>query len=170
MEWLGLEIHPETPPGGRELGEDFPEGRRRQLYERLNESGKQYGISFRSGGRVSNTHLALILGEYAKETGHFDVLHENLFKAYFEDGKDIGDRETLLQLAEGAGLSREEVEQAWQDQGWEERLRHIREAAEREAVTGTPTFVVNDKYRIVGALPYEEFQNALRRIKEEEDQ
>ena len=143
---------------------------RRQLNDRLNTSGKDYGISFKSDGLLSNTHLALTLSEYAKEKGNFGTLHKKLFHAYFEGKKDIGDKGVLLQLAEEAGLSREEVEEAWQDPVWEERLKQVSAAAHKDEATGVPTFIINDKYRIVGAQPYEEFQKSLRDIVEKENE
>ncbi|MCL4416176.1 MAG: DsbA family protein [Actinobacteria bacterium] len=122
--WQGLEIHPETPPEGHDMNEGFPPEILSQFYHQFNESGKDYGINFnRNDGYLANSRLALILSEYAKKAGSFDILHLNIIKAYFEEGKDIGDRQVLLQLAESSGLSHEEVEQAWQDVSLEQHLQ-----------------------------------------------
>ncbi|MDW7672952.1 MAG: DsbA family protein, partial [Bacillota bacterium] len=165
--WQGLEIHPETPPEGRDMSEEYPPQTRSQLYQQLNESGMNYGISFkRSTGYLANSRLALVLSEYAKKTASFDSVHPNIFKAYFEDGKDIGDREVLLHLAESVGLSREEVEQAWQDEALEQDLQEVATIASQEGTTAVPTFIINDKYRIVGAQPYQVFQETLKKIAE----
>ncbi len=53
--WQGLEIHPETPPEGRDMSAEFPPEIRNQLYHRLNEMGKNYGVHFnRSDGFLPN--------------------------------------------------------------------------------------------------------------------
>ncbi|WP_366923374.1 DsbA family protein [Metallumcola ferriviriculae] len=94
-------------------------------------------------------------------------MHKNLFQAYFKERKNIGDREVLLQLAEKAGFLREEVQKAWQNPIFEERLKQFSADASKKGATGVPTFVINDRYRIVGAQPYEEFQKIFNNIAEE---
>ncbi len=163
--WQGLEIHPETPPEGRDMSKEFSSENLRQFYNQFNESGKDYNINFkRNDGYLANSRLALILSEYAKKTGSFDILLLNIFKAYFEEGKDIGDRQVLLQLAKSSGLSREEVEQAWQDLSLGQLLQKIATTAHQEGATGVPTFIINKEFSIVGAQPYSVFQEKLNKI------
>lgn len=88
-----------------------------------------------------------------------------IFNAYFAEGKDIGDRQVLLQLAEASGLSQKEVEQAWEDESLKLQLQEIAATAQKEGARGgVPTFIINDKYRIVGAQPYDVFQETLQKI------
>ena len=164
--WQGLEIHPETPPEGRDISAEYPPEIRNQLYHRLNEMGKVYGVSFnRSDGYLPNSRRALMLSEYAKKTSSFAALHLKIFKAYFEEGRNIGDPEVLIGLAESSGISREEVEQAWQDESLKQQLQEIAAIAHREGATGgVPTFIINDRYKIVGAQPYNVFQETLQKI------
>ncbi|WP_089750130.1 MULTISPECIES: DsbA family oxidoreductase [unclassified Candidatus Frackibacter] len=164
-EWYGLEIHPETPLGGEDITKKFDSKSIERLYDRLNQRGKEYGIKFNQSKKLSNTHLALILSEYAKETGCFEAFHHRLFEAYFEDEKDIGDKEVLLQIANEVGLSKDEVKEAWQDSKWEEKLKAITQKSVVHGATGVPTFIINDEYRIVGAQPYEKFEEILKKIK-----
>jgi predicted DsbA family dithiol-disulfide isomerase len=153
------------------MSAEFPPEIRSPLFNRLNEMGKPYNVHFnRNDGYLANSRRALILSEYAKRTSSFATLHLKIFKAYFEEGKDIGDRQVLLQLAEASGLSREEVEQAWQDASLELQLQEIAATAQKEGARGgVPTFIINDKYRIVGAQPYNVFQEALQKIVAEEE-
>ena len=164
--WQGLEIHPETPPEGRDISAEYPPEIRSQLYHRLNEMGKGYGVCFnRSDGYLPNSRRALMLSEYAKGTSSFSTLHLKIFKAYFEEGRNIGDPEVLIGLAETSGISREEVEQAWQDESLKQQLQEIAAIAHREGATGgVPTFIINDRYKIVGAQPYNVFQETLQKI------
>jgi len=164
--WQGLEIHPETPQEGRDMSAEFPPEIRSQLYHRLNEMGKVYGVHFnRSDGFLPNSRRALILSEYAKRAGIFAVLHLKIFKAYFEESKDIGDPGVLIELAQSSGLTREEVEQAWEDISLKQKLQEIAATADQEGATGgVPTFIINGKYKIVGAQPYSIFQETLQKI------
>ncbi len=164
--WQGLEIHPETPPEGRDMSAEFPPEIRNQLYHSLNEMGKAYGIHFnRSDGFLPNSRRALILSEYAKNTSYFAALHLKIFKAYFEEGMDIGDPEVLIEIAESSGFSWEEVEQAWQDASLNQQLQEIAAAAHQEgAAGGVPTFIINERHIIVGAQPYSVFQETLQKI------
>ncbi len=148
------------------MSAEYPPEIRSQLYHRLNEMGKVYGVYFnRSDGYLANSRRALILSEYAKKAGVFSTLHLKIFKAYFEEGRDIGDREVLIELAESSGLSREEVEQAWQDVSLKQQLQEIATTAHREGATGgVHTFIINEKYKIVGAQPYSVFHETLQKI------
>ncbi len=148
------------------MSAEFPPEIRSQLYHRLNEMGKVYGIYFnRSDGFLPNSQRALILSEYAKKAGVFATLHLKIFKAYFEEGSDIGDPEVLLHLAESSGLSRKGVEQAWQDISLKKQLQEIAATAHQEGATaGVPAFIINGKHRIVGAQPYNVFQKTLQKI------
>jgi predicted DsbA family dithiol-disulfide isomerase len=148
------------------MSAEFPPEIRSQLYNRLNEMGKVYGVHFnRSDGFLPNSQRALILSEYAKKAGVFATLHLKIFKAHFEEGKDIGDPEVLIELAESSGLSRKEVEQAWQDVSLKQQLQEIATTAHKEGATGgVPTFIINERYKIVGAQPYGVFQETLQKI------
>ncbi len=148
------------------MSAEFPPEIRGKLYQRLNEMGKAYGVHFnRSDGFLPNSRRALILSEYAKNTSSFAPLHLKIFKAYFEEGRDIGDPEVLIELAESSGISREEVEQAWQDNSLKQQLQEIATTAHREGATGgVPTFIINERHKIVGAQPYSVFQETLQKI------
>ncbi len=55
------------------------------------------------------------VSELARDKGVYDEVHNNLFKAYFLAGKNIGDQEVLFDIAEDAGLERGEVKAALED-------------------------------------------------------
>jgi predicted DsbA family dithiol-disulfide isomerase len=159
-----MEIHPETPHEGRDMSQLYPPQMREEIFGQLNLMGKHYGIKFKANSWLANSRLSLILSEYAKEAGVFDQLHQNLFQAYFEEGLDIGNKETLLQLAVNIGLSREETEQSWLKQIFQQRLEEISTYARQNGISAVPTFIINGTHRIAGAQPYETFQDILHKI------
>ncbi|HZW82763.1 MAG TPA: DsbA family protein [Candidatus Deferrimicrobium sp.] len=168
-EWVGFEIHPETPPEGLPLANLFPEEAIKGMHERLKEMGQQYGLEFNPQVHLSNSHMALEAGEYAKEKGMFHAFHTAVFRAYFTDGIAIGDLEELLNLAEGVGMDREDLRKALAEKRYAQNLRDTQKEARRYGINSAPTFIINNRYKIVGAQPLEEFRKALEQISQEMD-
>ncbi len=78
-----------------------------------------------------------------------------LFKAYFEDGKDIGDKNVLLELAEGVGLDRSMTERLLSGDADLDKIRERDVHARERGVTGVPTFVIANQHVVPGAQPPE---------------
>lgn len=164
MEWLNIEIHPETPRQGRSIKELFPASSVEGMYGHLNEMGKQYGINFSANDRLSNSRLSILLGEYIhlNTPEHEDNYHDAIFRAYFSEGRNIGDQEVLSELLQQMGMSADALSRALHDPASEDRMRENSQSAHRLGVTGTPTFFIG-KERVVGAQPYPNLLLAARR-------
>jgi len=161
IEWLGFEIHPETPPRGMPLAQLFPRADVEVMTKRLNSMGEPYRLAFRKIVNISNSRLSLEAGEFAKEQGRFDRFHRAIFEAYFSHGKDIGDIDVLTQLGTQAGLDPDALRNALQTGRYRRVLEEMREEAERLGVTAAPTFFFG-KERVIGAQPIEVFRELLR--------
>ena len=162
-----LEIHPGTPAEGRPVSElGYPPDRWARMMENLERMGKAEGIVFSERTFTTNSHKALLLAEAAKEEGSvvFEALNEGLFRAYFTEGKNIGDPLVLRDVAKAAGVPAGRLEQAWSDAAFEERLDRDREAAERIGITGIPVFIVDGRWILEGAVPVEMLREAAKRI------
>lgn len=162
MEWLGIEIHPDTPPGGRSVTDLFKQGDVDRMMKHLRAMGVPLGIIFSDITRISNSRLALQAGEFAEEHGRFDELHEALFQAYFSQGLDIGDQEVIMELGRVVGLDVELLGKALQEGSYLPKLKQAQEEASRLGVTGVPTFFLGDGKSLVGAQPLEVFRKTLR--------
>lgn len=88
-------------------------------------------------------------------------LEEQLFRAHFEDGKDIGSEDVLVELGTAAGLSAEQVREALAEDRWETAVKQDLATAQALGVSGVPFFVLERKYGISGAQPVEVFAQAL---------
>jgi len=163
-QWLPMEIHPETPPEGALLSEHLPHIDWDDLYRHLRASGKEFGIIFGEVRLLPNSRQALELAEYAREQGLHDKIHEVLFRAYFTDLRDIGDRQVLLDIACRVGLAPEKAQEALDAGRYRERLDRVQREARLREITGVPTFIINDKVIIVGAQPLDVFRKMLSRI------
>ena len=162
-----LEIHPETPPEGRPISElGYPPDQWARLMENLERMGKAEGIVFSERTFTTNSHKALLLAEATKKDGSvvFEALNEGLFRAYFTEGRNIGDPQVLLDVAQAAGVPTGRLEQAWSDAAYEERLGEDREAAARIGITGIPVFIVDSRWIIEGAVPVEMLREAAKKI------
>jgi predicted DsbA family dithiol-disulfide isomerase len=128
-------------------------------------------MEFKSTERIYNTRLAHEATEYAREQGKGNEFHKVIFRMVYAEGKDPSQWDVLRSAAQEVGLDGEalqrdvEMERGTYKDNVEEQVRQ----AYRIGVTGVPTYVINDRYAIVGAQPYEVFQNALDQIMNQKD-
>lgn len=163
-----LEIHPETPAEGRPISElGYPPDQWTRMMENLERMGKAEGIDFSERTFTTNSHKALLLAEAAKEEGPevFEALNEGLFRAYFTEGRNIGDPQVLRDVAQAAGVPDRRLEQAWSDAAYEERLARDHAAAAEIGITGIPVFIVDGRWIIEGAVPVEMLREVAKKIR-----
>lgn len=161
VEWIGMEIHPETPEEGVDLNKRFGKDRLKAVLQSLNKAGKSYDIKFGKLENMPNSHNSLEASEYARSVGKFDAFNEMLMKAYFTDNYDIGSVEVLLELGEACGLNKEDLRSAIINKSFEDKLKEGVKLAQKYGVTSTPTFIINDKHTIVGAQSIDVFRKIL---------
>lgn len=164
VEWLGFEIHPETPPEGMPLVKLFPRADVEGMTRRLNSMGAPYGLAFRKIVNISSSRLSLEAGEFAKAQGRFEEFHSAIFNAYFSQGKDIGSVDVLKQTGKEAGLDTAALGKALQTGAYRQAREEAKAEAARLGITAAPTFIFNGKDRIVGAQPLEVFRERLKAI------
>lgn len=110
---------------------------------------------------VANSFNAHRLIQFAKTKGLGDEVEERLFKAYFEEGKNIDDKEALAQIGVAIGLDKKEWEDLWSSDAFEKEVREDESAAQRIGIHGVPFFVFDQKYAVSGAQSPEVFSEAL---------
>jgi len=111
----------------------------------------------------------LIKLAYTKSDELANKLINRLYQLYFVDGKSIADHEVLKKNATEIGLKEDEVEAVLNSDKFEDAVKKDEMEAVQLGVQGVPFFVINDKYAINGAQPYEVIVNALKKISNEED-
>ncbi len=153
-----LEIHPETPAEGRPVSDlGYPPEHWARMMENLDRMGRTEGIIFSERTYTTNSHKALLLAEAAMEEKPevFESLNEGLFRGYFTEGRNIGDPQVLRDVAEAAGVPDGRIGIAWSDAAYEERLRRDHAAAAEIGITGIPTFIIDGRWILEGAVPVE---------------
>ena len=162
-----LEIHPETPAEGRPVSElGYPPEQWGRMMEILERMGKTEGIVFSERTFTTNSHKALLLAEAAKGEGPevFEALNEGLFRAYFCEGRNIGDPLVLRDVAMTAGVAAGRIGNAWSDAAYEERLARDHAAAAGIGITGIPTFIVDGRWILEGAVPVEMLREVANKV------
>jgi predicted DsbA family dithiol-disulfide isomerase len=163
-EWVSYQLRPETPPEGIPFSELFRGVDMRERYAELNRAGEPFGIRFGARSFLSNSRPALEVSELAREKGLYAPFHDRVFHAYFTGLLDIGSLDVLLDLAVGEGLDAEEVKRAVQDRTCAPRIEEAMREAARYGINAVPTFIVNEKHKIVGAQSLDTFRRRLRQI------
>jgi predicted DsbA family dithiol-disulfide isomerase len=158
IRWLPFQLNPGMPREGVPRAEyrraKFGSlERSRQLDARVIAEGKSEGIDFAFDRiqRTPNTteaHRLIALAE------NHNAVVDALFRAYFEDARDIGDPGVLADIAAQSGVK-----------GWPERAPDV-SALEDEVramgISAVPTFIFDRKSRISGAYPAETLAQAIR--------
>ena len=165
VEWKPFEIHPEVPPEGMPVEAlPYPREQWEAMTANLRRQAEAEGLEMANRASVSNTHRALVASAYvqAEEPERFHAFHHALFRAYFGEGRDLGDPAVVNELAAEPGVNVERMEAALEAGQYEGALRATAETARRLGITGTPTYVFGERYGAVGAQPVEE----LRRVAE----
>lgn len=97
-----------------------------------------------------------------------DKVVARLYKVYFVDGKSIADHEVLLNALTELGLKRDELQRVLDSDEYRNDVIHDEQEAAQLGIRGVPFFVINHKYAISGAQPYEVVKQALQKISSEE--
>ncbi|MEP2782010.1 MAG: DsbA family oxidoreductase [Pseudoruegeria sp.] len=175
IEWHPFQLNPDMPA----------EGMDRRAYLEAKFGGKEgavrvYGgiakeaeasglaINFEGIQRTPNTIDAHRLIHWAGLEALQNDMVDALFKAYFEDGKDIGDRAVLADLAQSVGLDRKVIARALETDADIEMIRDRDAHSRKMGVTGVPTFVVAQQHVLSGAQPADLWVKVIEEISVED--
>ena len=164
VEWRPYYLRPDTPPEGMDLPDYILKARASGADDRLQSMAKMNGMEFKSPDRIYNTRIAHEATEYARERNKELEFHRVVFRKVYAEGLDISKWDILRSAAVEVGLDADDM-QSVVDSGkyTAEVTAQVRQAQEI-GVTGVPTYVINDRYAIVGAQPIEAFKKALAQI------
>ena len=164
VEWRPFYLYLDTPPEGRDLPDYVRERRAQGLEQRLQEIAHSYGMEFKSVQRIYDTRIAHEATEYAREHGKGNDFHKVVFSKVYADGQDPSQWEVMRSAAEEVGLDADKMQHDVESEKYTARVADQVRWAYQIGVTGVPTYVINNRYAIVGAQPYEVFKGALEQI------
>jgi predicted DsbA family dithiol-disulfide isomerase len=184
VRWRPFELNPDMPHEGEEQEAHLQRKYRRPAEEGARIRGQMKTIAEGAGVSLSwegasdhggeapaammwNTRDCHKLLAFALEQAGPGVqtqLKLALFRAHFNQRRNLSDRSVLLDIAAEAGLHREAAKAALDDPALEARVIAEEQQAWDLNITGVPAMIVNDKFLIPGAQAPEVYVNALRRV------
>ena len=163
IHWLPFQLNPEMPRQGVPRAEyrkaKFGSVERgRELDARVAGEGKGEGIAFafERMQRTPNTIAAHRLIALAQKQGLGQKVVDALFKAYFEDAKDIGSEDVLGDIATQSGVA------GWPEQSDEKEVAALEASLRGLGIQAVPTFIFDRKFGVSGAHPPEALAAAMR--------
>lgn len=156
----GIEIHPEIPPQGVKRPKTL---KLEQVAQNINEMSKEDGLEITPPGIIANSRLSLEASEFAKIKDKFTEFHNGIYKAYFLDGENIGNRDVILKVGENAGLQVEELEECLNRRTMLKRIEENRQEAQKNQILGVPVFIFGS-FPIHGVQSLESFRKIIYRI------
>jgi len=168
VRWHPFELNPDLPPQGipREayLAAKFGGAAGADaIYDRVRAVGTQVGIAF-AFERIRlqpNTLAAHRLIAWAQARADADALVERLFRAYFIDGRSLGEVDELAALAAEAGLPSDEARAMLVSQAYRHEVEDECREARDAGVGGVPFFIFNGRTAVSGAHDPETLLEAI---------
>ena len=162
IEWHPFQLNPDMPPEGmdRRAYMEAKFGGRDgavRAYAPVLQAAEKAGLTINFEGitRTPNTLDAHRLIHWAGLEGRQTAAVSALFRAYFVEGRDIGDAATLADIAGAIGLDRAMTERLLASDADADDIRARDAHARERGVTGVPTFVIANQHVVVGAQPTE---------------
>lgn len=171
IEWKSFQLDPTiTPQSGKDVYTFLAERKgisveqSIEMHKGVVERAKSVGLEYHfDKAIISNSLTAHRIIQLAKTKNLGDAMEEIFFKAYFTEGRDLNDTQTLIELATKAGLDSNEVNEVIENGNifLKDVESDITEAQEI-GVQGVPFFVFDRKYAVSGAQPVEAFVQTIK--------
>lgn len=175
VRWLPFELNPDMPEGGADratyLRARFGDaGRFAGVHRTLQALGADLGIGFRFDriARMPNTRRSHALiawaGSLPDGARAQSGVKGRVLRAYFSEGRDIGDPEVLVAIAGEAGLDSAAARAALDSPAWHREITTLEERARSWGISGVPAFVFERRHLIPGAQESGVFLQLIDRL------
>lgn len=165
--WRAFELRPEPKPTLDPNGEYLQTTWEHSVYP----LAKQRGMNLKLPPVQPRSRKALETVAFAESHLRFNATHEAIFKAFFEQGRDIGDPAVLCQIGADAGLDATDLRQALEEGRHTTEVIDDENLAFRLGVAGVPTTFVRagdtpweQAVALTGTVPYEALESAVRQL------
>jgi predicted DsbA family dithiol-disulfide isomerase len=171
IRWRAYRLDPTSPPEGVDrkqyMQAKFGNNPNRQaMQDALKQAGDGEGIAFAFDkiARSPNTIDSHRLIRWAASAGVQNEVVERLFEAYFEEGRDIGNADVLVEIASDAGMDSATVADLLEQGADREIIENEDAMAHRLGITGVPTFIFQNKYLVSGAVDPEALLEIIDKV------
>lgn len=173
IEWKSFQLDPSIEPqSGKDVYTFLAERKgisveqSIEMHKGVVERAKSVGLDYHfDKAIISNSLTAHRIIHLAKSKKLGDQMEEIFFKAYFTEGRDLNDAETLIELGVKARLDAAEVKEVVENNNI--YLNEVQEditEAQQIGAQGVPFFVFDRKYAVSGAQPVEAFVNTIKEV------
>ena len=173
IEWHPFQLNPAMPKDGmdrREYLEAKFGGQKEaiEVYSNIDKTATETGLSLNFGGikRTPNTIDAHRVIHWAGIEGRQNSIIDRLFKAYFQEGRDISEHSVLTRIASAAGMDQDVVRSLLKSDADKEDIKARDTDARKRGIQGVPAFVVANEYVIQGAQTIDIWDNIIKEIQE----
>ncbi len=173
INWCFIEIHPETPTSGHSTKLlNYSDEKWNSITKNLKELADEEGVELCKQTVTTNSRRALLLAQACKSLGAdvFYPLHQHIFKAFFIEGKNIGEENVLRDIASQHDIPESIIQQAWSDKFTNgpadsvpaSLLKYLQYAGTLQA-RSVPTFIIGEQI-LNGAVTREKLMDAARQV------
>ena len=167
--WKSFQLDPDQPTVSDKPIQQYLAERKgmtlqqaQQMTNHVTAIASQVGLTYHfDKALTANSFDAHRLSHLAKQHGLQNELEEQLFAAYFTEGKNTADLNTLVQLGEQVGLDAQEIKSTLQSDQYADAVQADIYEARQLGVQGVPFFVFNRKYAVSGAQESPTFLGAI---------
>jgi predicted DsbA family dithiol-disulfide isomerase len=176
IEWHPFQLNPDMPPEGADRKTYLEQrlggpNRAAAAYANVLEHAKRAGVTLNLDGmaRIPNTLDAHRLIHWAGLEGAQTRVVSALFRAYWQEGRDIGNHEVLCDIADDTGLDAAMIARLLASDADRDDIRARDANARQQGVSGVPTFIVGRRHAVSGAQPPELWDRVIAEIREQSD-
>ncbi|MFL5812546.1 MAG: DsbA family protein [Bdellovibrionia bacterium] len=167
IEWHSFELYPASDPDARPNVHE-----EKKMFERkVIPMARDVGLKMRFSSHYPRTRMALEAAEFARIHGKYDQMHRAIFRAYYEEGQDIGRMPVLLDLARLAGLEPKLLREALRNKSFQPIIEEDEALADELELDGVPALIVTlpgeslyEGRRVTEAVGYSELRGALNEL------
>ncbi|MDO1583645.1 DsbA family oxidoreductase [Rhizobium oryzicola] len=173
INWRPYRLNPDYPPEGvdQKAALEAKLGgaeKVRGAHQMLTELGREVGINFdfdaiKIGPNTLDAHRLIHWAGTESREAQEQVVSA-LFKANFEEGRNVGDHAVLLDIAEKAGLNPQVIGTLLQSDADSDLIVSEIQAAQQMGVNGVPFFIIDQQYAVSGAQTPDVLADAFRQI------
>ena len=171
VEWHPFMLAPDMPPEGMDRREYLqakfgPPEQVAKLHVPILEACEEIGLplALEKMERNPSTLNAHRLIHWAGLEGRQHAVVSALFRANFAEGRDIGDRAVLLDIAEAAGLDRAMIARLLDSDADVADIRARDAEIRARGLRGVPGFLLGRQYVLSGAQPVETWLDVIDQI------
>ena len=130
----------------------------------IGEVADNAGLTMKRAAVTPNTRMAFEASEFAKDKGVFEEFHRACYRAFWENGADLGKLSVLQNIGEQVGIDAQEMKNILDTNHYTTQTREQYNEALSIGVSGIPSFIIGG-YFFSGAQPYEIFKKVVEAVK-----